>query len=133
MKILRSSLLNFVELVGQMAIAPGTAEEKAADIRDLFNNMHYLINQYRPHQARETLIQKMEQQVLDRKAEIDEVDRLDGKLSELLASLQDRQLQDLHNGDPAEDIVMTNGHGHHSHSKTHNEQVWESVMDAFNR
>lgn len=41
------------------------AADKVKDIRDLFYNFHHLINEYRPHQARESLIATMQAQ-LDR-------------------------------------------------------------------
>ncbi|KAI0164038.1 mediator complex, subunit Med7 [Xylariaceae sp. FL1272] len=64
-RLAKSSLLNFLELVARLATNPESAEEKITDIRDIFINMHHLINEYRPHQARESLISMMQSQ-LDR-------------------------------------------------------------------
>ncbi|KAI1268156.1 mediator complex, subunit Med7 [Xylariaceae sp. FL1019] len=64
-RLAKSSLLNFLELVARLATSPESAEEKITDIRDIFINMHHLINEYRPHQARESLISMMQSQ-LDR-------------------------------------------------------------------
>ncbi|KAK7959875.1 uncharacterized protein PG986_004729 [Apiospora aurea] len=64
-RIAKSLLLNFLELVGILGQNAMDASEKVKDIRDLFYNFHHLINEYRPHQARESLIATMQAQ-LDR-------------------------------------------------------------------
>ncbi|KAK8030164.1 hypothetical protein PG993_011455 [Apiospora rasikravindrae] len=64
-RIAKSLLLNFLELVGILGQNAMDAAEKVKDIRDLFYNFHHLINEYRPHQARESLIATMQAQ-LDR-------------------------------------------------------------------
>ncbi|KAI8945183.1 mediator complex, subunit Med7 [Xylaria longipes] len=64
-RLAKSLLLNFLELNGLLATSPEAAEEKVTDLRDLFINFHHLINEYRPHQARESLIALMQSQ-LDR-------------------------------------------------------------------
>ena len=46
--------------------------QKLADLRTIMINMHHLINEYRPHQARETLILMMEEQVERCRRERDE-------------------------------------------------------------
>ncbi|KAJ9640483.1 Mediator of RNA polymerase II transcription subunit 7 [Coniosporium tulheliwenetii] len=70
-KIAKSILLNFLELVGTLSINPDQFEEKTQDLRVLFINAHHLINQYRPHQARETLILMMEEQVERTRAQVE--------------------------------------------------------------
>lgn len=42
---------------------------KTADVQTVLFNMHHLINQYRPHQARETLCLMMQQQLAKVRAE----------------------------------------------------------------
>ncbi|KAK8063245.1 Mediator of RNA polymerase II transcription subunit 7 [Apiospora saccharicola] len=64
-RIAKSLLLNFLELVGVLGQNAMDAADKVKDIRDLFYNFHHLINEYRPHQARESLIATMQSQ-LDR-------------------------------------------------------------------
>ncbi|KAI1760031.1 MED7-domain-containing protein [Hypoxylon sp. FL1150] len=64
-RLAKSLLLNFLELMGLLAINPGAAEGKVNDMRDMLINFHHLINEYRPHQARESLISMMQAQ-LDR-------------------------------------------------------------------
>ncbi|KAH9876565.1 hypothetical protein J1614_003696 [Plenodomus biglobosus] len=84
----RSLLLAYLKLLGIMASDP-TSQMKSDTLDDmltLVTNMHALINEYRPHQARETLIEKMEAQVERKKKEIEGVrqvaERVRGVLEE---------------------------------------------------
>jgi len=56
-KINASILVNFLDLLDVLIKCPDTSkrEEKCADIAMLFIQMHHLINELRPHQARETI------------------------------------------------------------------------------
>ncbi|CAI6331657.1 unnamed protein product [Periconia digitata] len=111
-RFLRSILLKHIELLGIFATdptAPATplrvvfpdnpfnpgeptydkAKDKVLrDILTLVMNMHALINEYRPHQARETLIRVLEGQVERKKAEIEGVKRMSGKIAEALEELR---------------------------------------------
>ena len=73
------------------------AEDKITDIRDLFINFHHLINEYRPHQARESLISLMQSQLDRRRAEtnairdaVDKAERVLEGLSSLTIEEQGR-------------------------------------------
>ncbi|RDA86951.1 hypothetical protein CP532_1877 [Ophiocordyceps camponoti-leonardi (nom. inval.)] len=61
----KSLLLNFLELTGLLSRSPAHAEAKMQDLRTLFINMHHVLNEYRPHQARESAMEMM-QEHLDR-------------------------------------------------------------------
>ena len=52
-------------------------EQKIRDLSVLFINMHHLINEFRPHQARETLCVIMERQRKQREEMIIQVQRLE--------------------------------------------------------
>ena len=56
-KMNASILVNFLDLLDVLVRCPDTQkrEEKCADIAMLFIQMHHLINELRPHQARETI------------------------------------------------------------------------------
>lgn len=56
-KINASILVNFLDLVDVLVNCPDTDKriEKCNDLATLFINFHHLINELRPHQARETL------------------------------------------------------------------------------
>lgn len=77
-------LLNFLELVGLLSRCPERYEAKLDDIRNLFINAHHLLNLYRPHQTRESLIMMMEEQLKKSKEEISEMDRVKAKTEQLL-------------------------------------------------
>ncbi|XP_015768035.1 PREDICTED: mediator of RNA polymerase II transcription subunit 7-like [Acropora digitifera] len=67
-------------------------EEKLEDLNLLFINIHHLINELRPHQARETLRVMMERQKQQRLETADKlnkhVDRVAAMLQSCLSSLQ---------------------------------------------
>ncbi|XP_052795333.1 mediator of RNA polymerase II transcription subunit 7-like [Mya arenaria] len=63
-KLNHSILANFLDLLDILIKAPesGKRHEKLEDLNLLFIHMHHLINEFRPHQARETLRVMMELQ-----------------------------------------------------------------------
>jgi mediator of RNA polymerase II transcription subunit 7 len=86
-KVIRSILLNFLELITILADDPTQAPNKIQDMTVLFLNAHHMINEYRPHQARETLILMMEEQVEKKLAEIQRVKDLSEKMEALLENI----------------------------------------------
>ncbi|KAK9450715.1 MED7 protein-domain-containing protein [Limtongia smithiae] len=65
-RLFRSLLLKYLELVALMGITPEQFPDRVQDLRVILINMHHLLNEYRPHQVRESLIMLMEDQ-LERK------------------------------------------------------------------
>lgn len=59
-RLAKSLLLNFLELTGTLSRSPAHAEAKVQDLRTLFINAHHALNEYRPHQARESAIEMMQ-------------------------------------------------------------------------
>ena len=59
----RSLLLTFLSLVNSLAVDPDSWAPKWDELRALFLEAHGIVNEYRPHQARETLVAMMEAQV----------------------------------------------------------------------
>ncbi|KAL6154417.1 Mediator of RNA polymerase II transcription subunit 7 [Exserohilum turcicum] len=87
-RFLRSILLSYISLLGIMAADP-TSEQKDQKLKDMMTmvaNMHALINEYRPHQARQTLIERMEEQVRRKRAEVEGVRKMADKVREVLGS-----------------------------------------------
>ncbi|CDR40095.1 CYFA0S04e03488g1_1 [Cyberlindnera fabianii] len=74
-KLLKSLLLNFLEVTGVMGIAPHEFSTKLEHIRTLLINIHHLLNEYRPHQSRESLILLLENQIETKKNEITEIEK----------------------------------------------------------
>ncbi|KAL4895157.1 mediator of RNA polymerase II transcription subunit 7 [Aspergillus ambiguus] len=88
LKISKSLLLNFLEFVGMLSICPEQFESKVNDLRNLFINAHHLLNLYRPHQARESLIMMMEEQLSQSREEIQHMDRLKAEITDALDQLR---------------------------------------------
>ena len=87
-RLAKSVLLCFVELVGLVAIAPEEFEQKAMDMQHMLFNMHHLINQYRPHQARETLCSVMEERLERVRRETEENRKAAKRVREVLAEVE---------------------------------------------
>lgn len=62
--------------------------EKTADLETILFNMHHLINEYRPHQARETLCLRMEEQLERTRRETEENRKAAVKVEDILARLE---------------------------------------------
>lgn len=106
-KIAKSLLLNFLELVGILSVDPsqvrnhadpylslkanrciiGQYGRKVEDLRTLFINAHHLLNEYRPHQARETLILMMEEQLQRSRAETEGIRQMKEKVEGILQDM----------------------------------------------
>ncbi|KAI1648991.1 MED7-domain-containing protein [Daldinia loculata] len=86
-RLAKSLLLNFLELTGLLAINPEAAEEKTQDMRHLFLNFHHLINEYRPHQARESLISMMQAQLDRTRAETNAIRDAKDKAERIMEGL----------------------------------------------
>lgn len=83
-KIARSIILSFMELSGRMSELPDSASLKTKQLEVLFLNAHHLINEYRPHQARESLILRMEDEIERGRKEVEDVKRLGEKIEAVL-------------------------------------------------
>ncbi|PPJ58956.1 hypothetical protein CBER1_04096 [Cercospora berteroae] len=102
----RSLLTTFLGLLGILGQDPTLYEERITDLQAIVFNMHSLINQYRPHQARESLIMLMEDRVERMRAEIRGIE--EGK--ERVAKLLEGMRQGEHAFASEDDIKLVNGH-----------------------
>jgi len=86
-KLNHSIVVNFLELLDIVIKSPSSPkrEEKLEDLNLLFINMHHLINELRPHQARETLRVMMERQKQQR---LETAEKLNKHLDRVVAMLQ---------------------------------------------
>ena len=87
-KISKSLLLNFLEFIGILSVSPEQFEPKVEDLRNLFINAHHLLNLYRPHQARESLIMMMEEQLDRTREEIRIMDRVKAEIEGAMEQLK---------------------------------------------
>lgn len=68
----RSLLVKLVQLTKVLVESPSDYEEKVKELKAVILNFQYLLNQYRPHEARETIITMLEKQ-LERRKEVSKV------------------------------------------------------------
>lgn len=82
-----SLLANFLDLLDILVKAPDSEKriEKIEDIKLLFINMHHLINEYRQHQARETIRVMM---AVQKKQRIEIAERFQRQLEKVTDTLQ---------------------------------------------
>ena len=86
-KLNYSILVNFLDLLDVLIRAPDSSRriEKIDDLTLLFIHMHHLINEFRPHQARETLRVLLDSQ---RRQRLETVDRFRKHLTRVEEMLQ---------------------------------------------
>ncbi|BAO42008.1 mediator of RNA polymerase II transcription subunit 7 [Kluyveromyces marxianus] len=86
-KLLKSLLLNFLELIGLLGVDSSMYDKKLNEIRVIAINIHHLLNEYRPHQSRESLIMLLEEQLEHKRREMEQInktcDEVEAKLAEL--------------------------------------------------
>ncbi len=87
-KITKSILLNFLELIGILAVDAAEYGPKIDHFNTLFFNAHHLINEYRPHQARESLIMMMEAQLNKVEREVNSVKEMKERVERVLSGLE---------------------------------------------
>jgi mediator of RNA polymerase II transcription subunit 7 len=104
-KLTKSLMLNFLELTSVLSNDPTQFQDKMADLRRLFLNVHVVINIYRPHQARESLKEMLEQILEDGEREIRECDEVKERVEEFLSGIADLSQNDLGLGKDSNEIM----------------------------
>ena len=115
-KLNHSVLVNFLDLLDFLIKSPDSDKrvEKIADLNLLFIHMHHLINEFRPHQARETLrvmlhVQKKKRHNLsDKFQEI--LEKVQETIQEALSNLPDQEDDDIQqeSKNPMDDDFLSN-------------------------
>ncbi|KAK3065331.1 Mediator of RNA polymerase II transcription subunit 7, partial [Teratosphaeriaceae sp. CCFEE 6253] len=86
----RSQLTTFLALLGNLSANPAEGwEDEVEELRVITFNMLDLINLYRPHQARETLIREMEDRVRGLRGECEGVAELGRRVREVVGGFGD--------------------------------------------
>jgi mediator of RNA polymerase II transcription subunit 7 len=128
-RFLRSILVAYIELLGIVAVNP-TSEHKDDKLKDMLTmvtNMHALINEYRPHQARETLIREMERQVERKKREIEGVKKVKERVAEVLDGFgRDAPVEKA--ADKSEDAVVISEEDRRKEAQEH---MWQAVDEIL--
>jgi mediator of RNA polymerase II transcription subunit 7 len=90
LRFVKSILMNFLELLSILYADPASEERdnKLKDIVNLVSNVHALVNEYRPHQARETLVHMMQDQVDRKRAEVMAVRQMKDKVAAALVEFE---------------------------------------------
>lgn len=88
-RLLKSLLLNYLELVGMLSVNPELFPSKVDHIRIILVNIHHLLNEYRPHQSRESLIMLLEEQLEFKKREIQHIEQTCQHVREKLGRIQE--------------------------------------------
>jgi mediator of RNA polymerase II transcription subunit 7 len=123
-RLAKSLLLNFLELMGIMSVNPDQYAEKIQDLRTLFINFHHLLNEYRPHQARESLILMMEAQLAKSKAETEGIEKMKAKVEEILAGLGQVKLLN-------EDVEENKNDKRSSEDFDGSKEVWDELRREY--
>ena len=92
LKLTKSLLLNFLELITILSQNPNEAVEKLSDLNRLMVNVHAVINMWRPHQAREAVREMLEGMVLDGEEELRKADVARTQMEAFLEQVQERGL-----------------------------------------
>ncbi|KAK9693100.1 Mediator of RNA polymerase II transcription subunit 7, variant 2 [Basidiobolus ranarum] len=83
-----SLVFSFLELVETLIRNPTQFTMNIDHIRLILINMHHIINEYRPHQAKETLILILQEQVEKRKKDTQELSNSCDEILEKLTSIR---------------------------------------------
>ncbi|CEP62421.1 mediator complex subunit MED7 LALA0_S05e05270g [Lachancea lanzarotensis] len=99
-KLLRSLLLNFLELTGILSVNPEQFAAKVEHIQTILVNIHHLLNEYRPHQSRESLIMLLEEQLEGKRQEIQNIEKVCAQVKEKLIQMVGETQEDEDGRDP---------------------------------
>lgn len=126
-RLLKSLLLNFLQLLGMMSVNPESFPAKTEDIRVILINMHHLLNEYRPHQSRESLILLMNEQIDKKKASIAQLRQALAQIKVSLADMASSIEIDPHAYTVIDQRNTTLADLHHHNSKVQDSDTWRQI------
>ncbi|KAH1946711.1 Mediator of RNA polymerase II transcription subunit 7 [Aspergillus fumigatus] len=130
LKISKSLLLNFLEFVGILSIAPEQFQSKVEDLRNLFINAHHLLNLYRPHQARESLIMMMEEQLNRSREEIQQMDKMHAEINGFLEQLKAQGIDIDSASKSREDVTAKRATGDQDANNANSSRLVWDILDG---
>ena len=89
-KLTDSLLLCFLELIGIMSIEPQQFHVKIEDLKLILININHILNTYRPHQSRESLIMLLRQNIEQKRSEITEIDKTCDCIRQRIEAIMDQ-------------------------------------------
>jgi mediator of RNA polymerase II transcription subunit 7 len=116
-KLMDSLLLNFLELIGIASVDPSKFAPKIKNISLILININHLLNTYRPHQSRESLIMLLKRKIESKKLEMEKIDKVSNEIKakiKTLATMNDlnynptSQNEHRTSSDPMKDDIVGN-------------------------
>lgn len=137
----KTILLKFLQLTKVLVQSPSEYEEKVRELKAALMNFQHLLNLYRPHEARETIITMLERQLERRKAVLEllkeRIAAADDKVAEAKSRLS-KQLSRLDNEElPPPPVLQPqniDSNGHVTQNDTTSESTTQLLdpVDALN-
>lgn len=127
----RSMLTTFLSLTGVLSQDPDLQEEKMQDLQTIVYNLHDIINQYRPHQARESLILMMEERVEKMKGEVQKIDHAKESVAKLLQELQSNGILQTMQEEKEEKIVSIAENAALAKRKARQRAAWAALENEM--
>jgi mediator of RNA polymerase II transcription subunit 7 len=131
LSLARSLLTTFLALTGALSEDPTEYLERVTDLKTIVTNMHDLINQYRPHQARETLILMLEERIEKLRGEVRAIGEAGEKMEGTFKQLRETgeaQAEALANGHEIVAKYADKGMG--DHEKQRQKAAWDALQAA---
>lgn len=135
-----SLLVNFLDLLDTLVLCPDSPKrtEKVEDLNLLFIHIHHLLNEFRPHQARETLRVMMELQKRQRnetairfQKHLDKVLEIINTALHNLPDTSDSDCKLLINTEFSENMDMSNGDSDDKDIYTELDKQMCEIVDAL--
>lgn len=129
-KLVHSLLIKFVELCGVISIAPEQFPALVEEIRIILINTHHLMNEYRPHQSRESLLILLQQQIDKTKDEVGDFRKKNDEIRERIAGLTKRFKQIGQGLDATQSQPNQQAEEIHSNAQQNQEPAQSSAKEA---
>lgn len=91
-KLTDSLLLCFLELIGIMSIEPLQFHVKIEDLKLILININHILNTYRPHQSRESLIMLLRHKIEQKQKEISNIDETCTSIRERIQAITSQNI-----------------------------------------